>query len=194
MMALTVQDLLSRAEYEQKRDARRREIIQLKKRRRIAVGDQITLVFENRETMLFQIQEIVRTERIYDPQKIQEEVDVYNTLLPGPGELSATLFIEMTGTNQVKELLDSFRNIDRPGALKIHVVHDDVDGEFEGGHSREDKISAVHFVRFRLPVNVQQQLAQLETPASLIISHPHYRAEASIPKEMRQEWLADLHA
>ena len=83
MMALTQQDLLSHAEYEKNRANYRQRIIALKKRRRIAVGELVTLIFENRETVLFQIQEMIRTERIFDSDKIQDEIDVYNALLPG---------------------------------------------------------------------------------------------------------------
>ncbi|MCA9465668.1 MAG: DUF3501 family protein, partial [Nitrospira sp.] len=85
MNAITAQDLLSAADYEQQRTEIRQRIIALKKRRRLAVGNLVTLVFENRETLLFQTQEMIRTERIVDPQKIQEELDVYNALLPQAG-------------------------------------------------------------------------------------------------------------
>ena len=76
-------------EYEKVRDARRASVIELKRRRRVSVGRYLSLVFENRETVLFQIQEMCRAERIADDAKVQEELDVYNALLPGPGELSA---------------------------------------------------------------------------------------------------------
>ena len=82
MKLVTPQELLPAADYEEKRTDIRQHIIALKKRRRITVGEYITLVFENRETVLFQIQEMLRTERIFAPEKIQEECDVYNALLP----------------------------------------------------------------------------------------------------------------
>jgi hypothetical protein len=192
MNLLTPQDLLSAAEYEQDRPAIRQRIIALKKRRRISVGALVTLMFENRETLLFQIQEMIRTERIFDPGKIQEECDVYNALLPGRDELSATLFIEITGSEKIQELLDSFQNIDRDDTVALKVGDTSIFANFEAGHSKEDKISAVHFVRFSTTQTFRDLLARPEVPAFVTIIHPYYRAEAPVLHEMRQEWLKDL--
>jgi hypothetical protein len=192
MNLLTPQDLLPAAEYEQNRPAIRQQIIALKKRRRISVGALVTLMFENRETLLFQIQEMIRTERIFDPGKIQEECDVYNALVPGRDELSATLFIEITDSERIQELLDAFQNIDRADTVALKAGDTSIFANFEAGHSKEDKISAVHFVRFSTTPTFRGLLAQPEVPAFLTISHPHYRAEAPVPDEMRQEWLQDL--
>ena len=192
MNLLTPQDLLSAADYERDRPNIRRHIIALKNRRRISVGALVTLVFENRETLLFQIQEMIRTERIFDPGKIQEECDVYNALLPGRHELSATLFIEITDSEKIQTLLDSFQNIDRADTVAIKVGDTSMFANFEAGHSKEDKISAVHFVRFSTTQTFRDLLAQPDVPAFMTIIHPHYRAEAPVPREMREEWLKDL--
>jgi hypothetical protein len=192
MNLLTPQDLLSAAEYEQDRPTIQQRIIALKKRRRISVGALVTLLFENRETLLFQIQEMIRTERIFDPGKIQEECDVYNALLPGRDELSATLFIEITGSEKIQELLDSFQNIDRDDTVALKVGDTSIFANFEAGHSKEDKISAVHFVRFSTTQTFRDLLARPEVPAFVTIIHPYYRAEAPVLHEMRQEWLKDL--
>lgn len=192
MNLLTPLDLLSAADYERDRPAIRQRIIALKKRRRISVGALVTLMFENRETLLFQIQEMIRAERIFDPGKIQEECDVYNALLPGPDELSATLFIEITDSERIEELLDTFQNIDRADTVALKAGDTSIFANFEAGHSKEDKISAVHFVRFSTTQAFRDLLAQPEVPAFVTITHPHYRAEASVSQEMRQEWLKDL--
>ena len=102
MKPLTVQDLLPADQYERTRDEFRRRIIALKEHRRIAVGDLVTLVFENRDTILFQIQEMIRAEHIVAAERIREEVGTYNEQIPGPQELSATLFIEVTDPTKVK--------------------------------------------------------------------------------------------
>lgn len=112
MKALTQQDLIPHDEYERRRETYRQAIIELKRRRRIGLGEKITLVFENRETLRFQIQEMIRVERIFDPQKVQEELDVYNALLPASGELSATLLIELTDPDTMKQWLDLFMGLD----------------------------------------------------------------------------------
>ncbi len=192
MKPVTPQELLSAAEYEEQRTDIRQRIIALKKRRRITVGDYITLVFENRETVLFQIQEMLRTERIFAPDKIQEECDVYNALLPRANELSATLFIEITDEDKIQELLDSLKGIDNLDIVAICIGTEKIFAAFEAGHSNEEKISAVHFVRFAVTPNFRDQLAQAETPALLTIHHKNFQAEAPIQEEMRQEWLRDL--
>src|SRR4029450_1370249 len=89
-------EVLNFFEYEKVRAAMRERVIELKRRRRVTVGEHLSFVFENRDTVVFQIQEMCRVERITDDAKIQDELDVYNALLPGPRELSATLFIEIT--------------------------------------------------------------------------------------------------
>ena len=94
---IELRDVLNFFEYEKVRNERRQQVMELKRTRRVAVGRHLSFLFENRDTVLFQIQEMCRVERITDDAKIQDELDVYNALLPGPRELSATLFIEITG-------------------------------------------------------------------------------------------------
>ncbi len=192
MNHVTPQELLPAADYEEKRTGIRQHIIALKKRRRITVGEYITLVFENRETVLFQIQEMLRTERIFAPEKIQEECDVYNALLPGKDELSATLFIEITDPDKIQELLDSFKGIDNHNIVAISIKGEEVFANFEAGHSKEDKVSAVHFVRFSTTPLFRDHLAQPEISAFLTITHPHYQAKALVSSEMKKEWIHDL--
>src|SRR6476661_207253 len=146
MRSLTKEDVIPSDEYERVRDSFRQRIIELKRRRRISIGDTITLVFENRDTMKFQVQEMLRAEHIVDPVKVQEELDVYNALIPQDGELSATLFIEITDGDRIQKGLDALQGIDRGQVLALKAGRHTVYGEFEGGRSKEDKISAVHFV------------------------------------------------
>jgi hypothetical protein len=192
MKMLTRDELLSHDEYERQRDLYRQTIIALKRRRRITIGDKVTLVFENRETLRFQIQEMIRVEWIVDPKKIQEELDVYNALLPTPGELSATLLIELTDADRMKEWLDLFMGLDHGQKVGLRAGGDIVYGEFEGGHSHETKISAVHFVRFRPTSPMIQALPDQSSRVALMVHHKGYDAEAEVPWPMRQEWLEDL--
>lgn len=192
MKALTADDLISIEEYDRRRESFRASIITLKQRRRIAVGPLITVVFENRETLRFQIQEMVRAERIVDPVKIQDELEVYNALLPDPDELSATLLIEVTDEADVKERLDQFMGLDHGDKVAITANGERVFGDFEGGRSHETKISAVHFVRFRPTASMKQAFADLTRPVTIQVDHGGYRHEVSVPGTMREEWLADL--
>ncbi|MCP9440490.1 MAG: DUF3501 family protein [Nitrospira sp.] len=193
MKALARSEILSIEDYEQQRNAFRARIIELKRRRRISVGPVITLIFENRETLHFQIQEMLRVERITDPDKVQEELDVYNALLPAPGELSATLLIEITEQAEMKMWLDRFIGLDHGEKVAIVAGDERVYGDFEGGRSQETKISAVHFVRFRPTASMRDTFADLRKPVSLLVDHNGYREEATVPGGMREEWLADLN-
>lgn len=193
MKALAPSDILSIEDYERQRDAVRARIIELKRRRRISVGPLITLIFENRETLHFQIQEMLRVERITDPDKVQEELDVYNALLPAPGELSATLLIEITEQAEMKMWLDRFIGLDHGEKVAIVAGGERVYGDFEGGRSQEAKISAVHFVKFRPTASMRDAFADLRRPVSLLIDHNGYREEVPVPGSLREEWLADLN-
>ncbi len=192
MQALTSADLIPYEEYERQRETFRANIIALKQRRRISIGPWMTLVFENRRTLQFQVQEMVRVERIFDPAKVQDELDVYNAILPAPGELSATLLIEITDEANVKERLDEFMGLDHGEKVAIVADGEEAFGEFEGGHSHETKISAVHFVRFRPTVSMQAAFANLTKPVTIRVSHGAYRAEVPVSGSMREEWLSDL--
>lgn len=194
MKQLLQTDLLSTTEYERGRDAFRSRIIELKRRRRISIGPLITLIFENLETLRFQVQEMLRVERITDPAKVQEELDVYNALLPAPGELSATLLIEITDEASMKEWLDRFMGLDHGDTLAIVADGERIFGEFEGGRSHETKISAVHFVRFRPTASMKEVFADLRRPVAISVNHNGYHEEASVPGSMREEWLSDLSA
>ena len=192
MKQLIQTDLLSIADYERQRELFRSQIIALKQRRRISVGPLVTLIFENRETLRFQTQEMIRVEYILEPRKIQDELDVYNALMPGAGELSATLMIEITEPDRMKEWLDMFMGLDHGETLAIRVGDQQVFGQFEGGHSHETKISAVHFVRFRPTASMTAAFADLRQPVMLTVHHHEYHAEATVPGSMREEWLSDL--
>jgi len=192
MKQLIQADLLSTADYERQREQFRSQIIALKQRRRISVGPLITLIFENRETLRFQTQEMIRVEHILDPHKIQDELDVYNALMPGDGELSATLLVEITDQDRMKEWLDMFMGLDHGETVAIRAGSEQVFGEFEGGHSHETKISAVHFVRFRPTVSMTAAFADLRRPVMLTVHHHEYHAEVPVPGSMREEWLSDL--
>lgn len=192
MKAITQADVIPLEEYERQREKFRSRIIALKQRRRVSVGPLITLVFENRETLRFQIQEMIRVERIFDPAKMQDELDVYNALMPAAGSLSATLLIEITDETTMKEWLDRFMGLDHGEKVAIVAGGERAFGEFEGGHSHETKISAVHFVRFRPTEAMKAALADLRQPVSLTVDHNGYQAEVSASGSLREEWLSDL--
>ena len=190
---IELKDVVNFFEYEKVRDAMRARIIELKRRRRVSVGSHLSFVFENRDTLLFQIQEMCRVERITDDARVQDELDVYNALLPRHGELSATLFIEITEKDHIQPVLDRFMGIDVGPTVWLQVGREfAVPGEFEAGHSDEEKgkLSAVHFVRFAFPPEAVRAFA--EPPVHLVVDHPAERARLELSAETKAELLRDL--
>ena len=103
MKKVTLDEIMGLERYEQARAECRQRIIALKKQRRVSVGDQVTFVFENHDTMWFQIHEMLRAEHISDLDRVREELEVYNALIPEPGELSATMLIEITEESEIRK-------------------------------------------------------------------------------------------
>ena len=192
MKSLVPSEILNLVEYEKVRDARRRQVVELKKARRVSVGRYLTFVFENRATVWFQIQEMVRAERILDETKMATEVAVYNALLPHPGELSATLMIEVAEAAEIKPVLDKLLGIDTRDYVTMTVGPHVVAGDFEAGHSDEErgKLSAVHFVRFALPLEACQRFGTSEV--ALVVEHPNERARTVLSHETKRSLLEDL--
>ncbi len=191
MELLTASDIANLHEYELERPGFRSRVIALKSRRRVPLGPLMTLVFENRDTVRFQIQEMLRVERIVQPDKVQHEVDTYNELLPGPCEVAATLFIEITEQPRIQEVLDGFIGLDEPGRLALSVGGHRYPALFAAGQSREDRISAVHYIRFPLGAEGRRALAAGEE-AALEVAHGDYRARQVLSKETVEELIRDL--
>ena len=141
MKKVGLDDILGFSGYEKVREDFLRRIIELKRNRRISIGDRVSLVFENRDTVIFQIQEMLRAERITDLDKIREEIAVYNELIPNANELSAMMFLEIEDQTHLRDELLKFLGIDE--AVSLKVGGRSVRAQFEEGRSKEDKISAV---------------------------------------------------
>ncbi len=191
MRKLTVDDIVDLRAYEREREEFRARVIALKKSRRIALGDLITIVFENTETMRFQIQEMARAEKMLRDEQIEHEVETYNELIPEPGELSATLFIEITDPDALRAWLPKLPGIQRHVAFdiagtKVRGVEPD-----EERLTREDEItSTVHYLRFSLPS--AQQTAFVTGPVRIVVDHPAYQAETVLTDEQRAALAADF--
>ena len=193
MKKVVLDDILGLAAYEKAREEFRRRIIDLKRDRRVSVGDKVSLVFENRDTVIFQIQEMLRAEKITDLDKIREEIEVYNGLIPNAGELSATLFLEIEDQGRLREELLRFLGVDETVFFNVgeHSIH----ARFEPGHAKEDKISAVQYVRFAFDAKAIRALSGGEGErAELAIDHPNYKARAPIGANTRKALIGDLAA
>jgi len=127
MDKLQLNDILDLREYERVRDEYLKYILDLKRIRRIAVGPFISLVFENAETMKFQVQEMARAEKIIDDKLLQDELDIYNPLIPGKGEISITLLLELTSKEDLYRWLPQLVGIEK--ALYLDLIHSDHESE-----------------------------------------------------------------
>jgi hypothetical protein len=193
-LKLTLDDIADLRAYERERAAFRDHVIVLKRRRRVAVGDLVTLLFENRDTIRFQVQEMARAERMLSDEQIQAELDVYNPLIPDPGELSATLFVELTSQDALREWLPRLVGIER--AVELRVGDDAVRSVPDEAHAqqltREDVTASVHYVRFRLTAEQVERATDPSVPLTLAAVHGNYRAEQPLGAETREELLRDL--
>jgi len=185
-------EILNLYEYEQVRETKRAEVIALKRARRVPVGRYLSFVFENRLTVWFQIQEMVRAERIVDEAKVAEEVEVYNDLLPRLGELAATMMIEIADPAEIQPALDRLLGIDTRDYVRLEVGGHVAVGLFEAGRSDEErgKISAVHFVRFPLPPEARRVFREVEV--ALVVQHPNERARTVLSEETKRSLAEDL--
>lgn len=190
MRPIQLSDIRGPKLYEGFRDDFRKRIIALKKHRRVAVGDRVTLVFENRHTLLFQIEEMLRAEGILEKSKIQEEIEVYNALMPGSDSLSATLFIEVPPGADARAELDRLVGLDEH--VVLHVGEHPVRASFEEGRSTADRISAVQYTRYPLDEATRQALRTEGTRLAIEIDHPQYQHRTECSEETRASLAADL--
>lgn len=189
---LTLSDIADNRAYERERDAFRRDIVALKRPRRVAVGPLVTVVFENRTTMLFQVQEMARAESMSTDEQIQTELDVYNELIPGHGELSATLFIELTTEAQLREWLPRLVGIELAVELRLDggvVVKAVVEESHASQLTRDEVTASVHFVKFHLDAAAQQLFR--DGPGTLAVAHPDYEYASDLGYATRASLVAD---
>jgi hypothetical protein len=196
MTKLTLDDIADARAYEREREHFRRTVMDLKQRRRVHVGPFVTLVFENRDTIRFQIQEMARVEKILTDEGIAHELQTYNPLIPEPGTLAATLFIELTDKEALVEWLPKLVGIEARLELRIgtgvdaSVVPCVVDPEHEKQLTREEITASVHYVHFELGADDVDRFA--EGPVQLAITHPAYQHVADLGDETRGELARDL--
>mgnify|MGYP000536252579 CR=1 FL=1 len=190
---LQLTDILDLRAYERIRDERRVEIIEIKRRRRVQLGTVVTLMFENRATMQSQIHEMMRAEKVVRDEQILEELHAYNPLIPEAGQLSATLFIELTTPEQMLEWLPKLVNIESSIGIRLS------DGSTvmsitEEGHAetltRDNVTAAVHYIRFEF--TPQQVEAFASGEVEILCVHPAYVEVAILPQFVSDELLTDL--
>ena len=189
---LTRDDLYSLEKYAEIRPEFRTKVMAHKRDRRLPIGPNVTLHFEDRMIMQYQIQEMLRAERIYEAEGIQEELDTYNPLIPDGRNWKATMMVEFDDPAERKAQLSKLIGIERKTYVKIGdhdrvypVANEDLERE------TEEKTSSVHFLRFEL---TDEMTADLKNGASLLIGvdHEHYRHEVEPPHNVRTSLIDDL--
>lgn len=193
MAKVTRESLMTLEAYAKARPEFRRKVMEHKKNRKVALGEHVTLLFEDELTVRYQIQEMLRIERIFEEEAIEHELETYNPLIPDGRNFKATMLIEYEDVEVRRRELARLRNVeDRlwvqvEGAPRVYAIADeDLDRE------DEEKTSAVHFVRFEL---TDAMAAALRGGAALSVGvdHENYRAEASpLPAAVRDALVADL--
>lgn len=189
---LTIDDIADARAYERERAELRAHVIELKRRRRVSLGTVVTLMFESRDTMRYQVQEMARVERIFTDAGIQEELDVYNPLIPEPGQLCATLFIELTSDDQMREWLGKLVGIEHSVLFRLTdgtTVRCVVDPQHAAQLTREHVTAAVHYVTFAF---TPDQVAAFGEGTVLAIDHPQYLEAVELAPSTIAELRADL--
>ena len=192
MDKLTHNDLYTLEAYARERPSFRARVLAHKRPRTVHLGEHLTLVFEDRLTIQYQIQEMLRIERIFEAQGIQDELDAYNPLIPDGTNLKATLLIEYADPDERARKLVELRGIEHRIALTIGTeapVLTIADEDLE--RSTDAKTAAVHFLRFELAAG---QIAALKRgdEMRLSVDHPAYRAETVLTPDSRGALAADL--
>lgn len=193
---LTLDDIADLRAYERERQEFRAHVIELKARRRVALGPFVTVVFENRDTIRFQIQEMARVERLLTDEAIETELRTYNPLVPDPGQLAMTLFIELTSDAELREWLPKLVGIERSLVLRVGEGDEAVEiaATPEDAHAanltREETTASVHYLHFNL--TPEQIDAVAEGPVTLAIEHDAYGHATALGDQTVDELLADL--
>jgi hypothetical protein len=193
MSKLTLNDILDSRAYERVRDEFRSRVMEIKRRRRIHLGTIITLMFESRDTMQLQIQEMIRVEHISTDAGVEDELRAYNPLIPEPGQLCATMFIELTSDDQLREWLPKLAGIERAVEIQLgdgSIVIGHLDAQHEASLTRENVTAAVHYLYFDFTPEQVEEFAKGN--CKVVISLPAYREEQYLLDSTVQELLGDL--
>ncbi len=192
MNPLTRQDLFSLEKYAEQRTAFRAEVLEHKKNRRVDIGPNLSLYFEDRLTIQYQVQEMLRIERIFEAAGIQDELDAYNPLIPDGSNLKCTAMLEFSDVEERRRRLAQLVGVENlvwlrvAGFGKVYAIaNEDLD------RSTDEKTSAVHFMRFELSPEMISALRAGEA-LSFGVEHDLYRHETEIKSEVRRALMQDL--
>jgi hypothetical protein len=193
MEPLTPDDLLPLDEYA----ARRRELFDahiryLDRYRRVRIGPRATLLFENRQTLWFRVQEVIRIARLAEPELVQQELTLFNRLLPGRNRLQAALLVEVTDEGRLTEELAAWKEL-RGDLLRLHAGPAEYPADLLTGRPEDRCLGAAHWVQFVLDPAGRRLLTDVRQPAYFAVTLRAYRhASDRLTDEVRQSLLEDL--
>ena len=191
MRLLTKDDILSKEEYAKARSDLRRRVMVLKDKRRVLVGEHCAVHFECRDTMHYQVHEMLRAEDSWGRAgAADDELEAYNPLIPGEGELSATIMFEYETLEERQEFLPKFVGIDRHVWLQVGDT-ERVLARFDRGQIDEHKVSSVQYIKWPLDDSRRALLKQEGTVVRIVIDHPFYRAQSVLSEQTRAEISRD---
>ncbi|MBR9979350.1 MAG: DUF3501 family protein [Bacteroidetes bacterium] len=191
MKALSVEEILSLQEYERQRAYTRSHMQDLRRLRRLELGDSCVVIFENRETVRFQVQEMLRVEQSDSPERVALELSCFNLLIPGPNELSATLILRIPEYRDVDNTLRRMQGLTKD-CIAMHVGEDRIPARFDVEDESLLCTGDVFYIHFAF---TEAQIAAFSNPAvpvSLRSCHKHCTAEVAIEGETRSSLLKDL--
>ena len=193
MALLNKKDLFSLEKYSEIRNEFRAKVMKHKENRRLAFNEHAVLYFEDALTMQYQVQEMLRIERIFEAEGIQQELDVYNTLIPDGSNWKATFMIEYTNVQERKEALAKLIGVESSIWIKVEesqkvyaIANEDMD------RATEDKTSAVHFMRFELTKDMITNI-KVGLPIMFGIDHDLYKTEIIVPPKVQRALIGDLN-
>lgn len=183
-------EVLPLGEYEQIRARFRARVIEEKKTRRLAVGPHISVIFENRDTVLLQIQEMLRAERITKESAIAHEIATYNELLPGENELSMTLFVEIADAVVREQTLVALQGLEEKVGVEVNGVM------FAATHPPHgvlpDRTTAVHYFKIKISPDAFQSIVTKTATIAIRVDHPKYQSRIELPKSVLSSLAEDL--
>jgi predicted AlkP superfamily phosphohydrolase/phosphomutase len=187
------ESLLSLEAYARERNAFRAKVLEHKKRRKVRLGEHLSLDFEDELTIRYQVQEMLRIERVFEEQGIQQELDAYNPLIPDGSNWKATMLIEYPDADERRRMLAQLKGIERRVWVQVEecervfaIADEDLERE------NEEKTSAVHFLRFELSAAMRERLRR-GAKVAVGVDHPQYRASAELAPDVRGALAADLN-
>lgn len=187
MTPVALSEIKNIADYEAERESLRPRMLEIKNRRRIRVGDHLTFLFENRDTVRYQVQEMMRIERIVKPAEIQHELNTYNELIPAQGELSASLLIEYETPEERSVHLTQLLGLENHTWLE--AAGQRTKAIFDNRQIGDTRISSVQYIKFKLTA---AQVAAFPQEARIVVDHNHYQAQRSFTEAERAELHQDL--